>query len=166
MMDPEMCTALNKQINEEVFSAYLYASMASFFEDIHLKGFAQWMQSNAAEELEHAKKIVTYVHDRGARVTYTAIAAPQAEWESPLAALEDAHNHECHISGCINKLATMAIDKKDHATHALLEWFVTEQVEEEAVTDDMVQQLKLTEGAPGGLFLLDSRLLSSAPEGT
>lgn len=163
MMDPEMCTALNKQINEEIFSAYLYASMASFFEDIHLKGFAQWMEANAAEELAHAKKIVTYVQDRGARVTYTAIATPQAEWESPLAALEDAYSHECHISSCINKLATMASDKNDHATSALLDWFVTEQVEEEAVTDDMVQQLKLTEGAPGGLFLLDSRLLSTPP---
>ena len=123
-----------------------------------LKGFASWMRNQSEEELGHARRFVTYMNDRGGRVVLGAVKAPPVDWESPLDAFENAYKHECHISACINELSTMSINEKDHASHAFLEWFVTEQVEEESTADEIVQQLKLMEGAPGGLFLMDREL--------
>jgi len=164
MLSNEMQDALNKQINEELFSSYLYASMASHFEHTSLKGFAKWMNMQSDEERGHAQRIIEYMHNRGARVIRAAIAAPQSEWPTTLAAFEDAYKHECHISACINKLATMAVKENDHATHALMEWFVTEQVEEESNVDQIVQQLRMVDGNPAALFLLDREIGSRAPE--
>lgn len=155
MIKPVVAEALNAQVNEELYSAYLYAAMAAYFEDKSLKGFSSWMRVQADEELAHARRIIDHLYDRSARVEFKAIAEPKKEWGSPLEAFEDAYKHECHISECINKISTLAAKENDHATHNFLEWFVAEQVEEEANADDMVQQLKLVEGAPGGLFLLD-----------
>ena len=163
MMTEEMQAALNKQINEELFSAYIYASMSSYFEDMNLKGFASWMNKHAEEEVDHAKRIVKYLHDRNARVVYTTISAPKTAWEDPTAVLKDAYDHECKISECINKLSSLAVEQSDHATHAFLEWFVTEQVEEEALVNGVLQQLKLAQGAPAALFLLDNELRQSTP---
>lgn len=158
MISQAMQDALNKQINEELYSAYVYASMANYFEFRSLKGFANWMRNQSQEELGHASRFVTFMNDRGGRVVLDAVKAPRIDWESPLDVFENAYKHECHISGCINELSTMAINEKDHASHAFLEWFVTEQVEEESTADEIVQQLKLMEGAPGGLFLMDREL--------
>jgi ferritin len=158
MISQAMQDTFNKQINEELFSAYLYASMANYFEDRSLKGFAHWMRLQSEEELAHTRRFVTYLNDRGGRVVLDAIAAPQIEWETPLAAFEGAYEHECHISACINAMVTQSVEEKDHASHAFLEWFVTEQVEEEANADDIVQQLKLMDGAPGGIFMIDREL--------
>lgn len=155
MLSQEMQDALNKQINEELFSAYLYASMSSHFEHVSLKGFAKWMSVQSKEEEAHAQRIVDYMHNRGAKVVRAAIAAPQTEWPSPLAVFEDAYKHECHISACINKLASLAIKEADHATHALMEWFVIEQVEEESNADQLVQQLRMGADSPAVLLLLD-----------
>jgi ferritin len=155
MLSTEMQEALNKQINEELFSAYLYASMSSYFEFTSLKGFAKWMSVQSKEEEQHAQRIVNYMHNRGARVVRAAIAAPQTDWPSPLAAFEDAYKHECHISSCINRLATLAIKESDHATHALMEWFVTEQVEEESNADQLVQQLRMIGDNTAAMFLVD-----------
>jgi len=158
MMSSAMQDALNSQINKEIFSAYLYASMASHFEHNSLKGFATWMRAQSGEELDHARKFVDYMHDRGARVKLTALDAPRTEWDTAIEVFEDAYKHECMISASINELATQSINEKDHATHAFLEWFVTEQVEEESNADQIVQQLKLANGAPGALFMLDREL--------
>ncbi len=158
MLKPDMQQALNKQINEEFYSSYVYASMANYFEHVNLHGFAGWMRRQSDEEQVHAKKIVAYVNNRGGRVLLTAIAAPATEWASPLAAMEAAYQHECHISECINELSSLAMDLKDHATLAFLKWFVDEQVEEEATVDAVVQQLKLVADAPSGLFLVDRDL--------
>ncbi|MBL7644910.1 MAG: ferritin [Candidatus Hydrogenedentes bacterium] len=158
MISQAMQDALNKQINEELYSAYVYASMANYFEFRSLKGFANWMRNQSEEELGHARRFVTFMNDRGGRVILDAVKAPRIDWESPLDVFENAYAHECHISACINDLSTMAINEKDHASHAFLEWFVTEQVEEESTADEIVQQLKLMEGAPGGLFLMDREL--------
>lgn len=163
MLNAKMQEALNAQINEEHFSSYLYASMANYFESTSLKGFAKWMRNHSDEETLHAKKLVAYVNNRGGRVLLGAIAAPKSEWTSPLEAMTEAYSHECHISECINKLQSLAAELKDNATHSFLEWFVDEQVEEEATVDDVVQQLKLVEGAPGGLFLIDRDLGTSTP---
>ena len=158
MISQAMQDAFNKQINEELYSAYIYASMANYFEAKSLTGFAHWMRLQSEEELGHTRRIVTFMNDRGGRVILDSVAAPQVEWETPLAAFEDAYKHECHISACINNLSTKAMEEKDHASHVFLEWFVTEQVEEESNADAIVQQLKLMEGAPGGLFLMDREL--------
>ena len=155
MLKPEMLGALNKQVNEELYSAYIYTAMVSYFENANLKGFAHWMTLQVQEELEHAQKIMAFIMERGGALKLTAIGEPPAEYASPLAAFEAAYAHECHISGCIDKLSTLAIKIDDHASRIFLEWFVSEQVEEEANADDKVQQLRLVEGAPGGLFLLD-----------
>ena len=158
MISQAMQDAFNKQINEELYSAYLYAAMANYFEAGSLKGFAHWMRLQSEEELGHTRRIVTFMNDRGGRVLLAAVAAPQVDWDAPLAAFEAAYTHECHISACINALSTKAMEEKDHASHAFLEWFVTEQVEEEANADEIVQQLKLMDGAPGGLFMMDREL--------
>jgi len=164
MPSQEMIDALNQQINEELISAYVYAAMAGYCEHANLPGFAQWMRVQAEEELDHARRFVNYLNDRNVRVVFKAIAAPPQEWQSPLAALESAYKHECHISACINKLQTMALKENDHATHAFLEWFVTEQVEEEANVDRVVQALKMVAETPSGMFLLDREMAQrSAP---
>jgi ferritin len=120
------------------------------------------MRNQSEEELGHARRFVTFMNDRGGRVILDAVKAPRIDWESPLDVFENAYAHECHISACINDLSTMSINEKDHASHAFLEWFVTEQVEEESTADEIVQQLKLMEGAPGGLFLMDRELAQRA----
>ena len=162
MISQAMQDAFNKQINEELYSAYIYASMANYFEHRSLKGFANWMRVQAEEELGHARRFVAFMNDRGGRVILDTVKAPRCEWETPLEVFENAYAHECHISACINDLSTMSINEKDHASHAFLEWFVTEQVEEESAADEIVQQLRLMEGAPGGLFMMDRELAQRA----
>lgn len=155
MLKQVMEDALNKQVNEELFSAYLYASMVGYFESINLKGFAHWMRMQVQEEQLHAHKMGEYVMARGGRLKLTAIQEPQHDWNSVLDAFKAAHQHEVHITECLNNLSTLAMAESDHATRTFLEWFVTEQVEEEANADAMVQQLKLAQDAPGALFILD-----------
>ena len=155
MISKKVQDAINAQINEELFSAYLYAAMRSYFERINLKGFANWMRLQFEEELFHSRKFAEYLYERNGSVELKAIKAPQADWASPLAAFEAAYKHECHISQCINKIATLAQKEDDHATRTFIEFYITEQVEEESNADAMVQNLKLVQDAPGGLFLLD-----------
>lgn len=165
MISKTMEAAFNKQINEELASAYIYAAMANYFDGVNLTGFSHWMRLQTDEELLHARKFRDHLIDRGGKVTLTEIAAPPNAWDSPLAAFEAAYKHECHISACIHKLSSQATSEQDHASHQFLEWFVAEQVEEEANADNIVQQLKLVEGAPGGLFLLD-REMAKRPTAT
>ena len=147
--------ALNHQINRELYSAYLYASMSAYFETQNLKGFALWMQFQAREESMHAQKFYTYLIDRGGRAIMRAIEAPPSEWKSPLNVFEEAYKHEQHVTQLINNLADLAIAEKDHATNSMLQWFINEQVEEEAHADEMVQNLKMVGSNSQGLFLLD-----------
>lgn len=158
MLSKKMLKALNKQINEELFSSYLYQAMAAYFEDINLPGFAAWMEVQAKEEHTHAMKFYRYIFERRGRVELDAIDKPQSEWKSPLAAFEDAFKHEQKISGLINSLVDLAIDENDHATNNFLQWFVEEQVEEEASADEIVQKLKMIDGHPNGLFMMDRAL--------
>jgi ferritin len=155
MLSPEMEAALNQQINEEMYSAYIYLSMANYFEATGLRGFASWMRVQSQEESAHADKFVNYVNDRGGRVLLKAIAEPPADWDSPVAAFENVAQHESYITGCINKLSTQAAKEDDHATHNFLEWFVGEQVEEEASANDALGRLKLADNAPGAMLFLD-----------
>lgn len=158
MIKDTMTNALNEQINEELFSAYLYLSMAAQFDDMSLSGFANWMRVQAQEELSHAMKFFNYITERGGRVSLKAIAEPQKEWDSVIEMFQAAYDHECHISECINKLVDRAIEGRDYATQNMLQWFVEEQVEEEASADEILQKLKLMGDAQGALFMMDREL--------
>ena len=150
--------AINDQLNFEIFSANIYLSMAAYFDSLNLAGFANWMKVQYQEEFFHAMKFYDNINERGGRVLLTAQPAPPTEWESPQAAFENALNHERIVSGRVGELMSLAMDEKDHASVNFMQWFVGEQVEEEANVDGIVQQLKLMAGAPGGLFMLDREL--------
>jgi ferritin len=158
MIGKKMEKALNEQVNAETYSAYLYLSMESWFKSQNLNGFANWMRVQTQEEMVHALKIYRFIIERGGRVLLKAIQGPPTEWDSPLAAFEAVREHEQKVTGLINKLVDLAISEKDHATNNFLQWFVSEQVEEEASADELVRQLKLMENAPGGMFMLDREL--------
>jgi ferritin len=158
MLNEKMGKALNDQINAEFYSSYLYLSMAAYFESINLKGFANWMRVQAQEEDFHAKKLFGFVADRSGRVLLQAIKAPPHDWGSPLAVFEAAYKHECHVTDLINKLVDLSVKLSDHATNNFLQWFVGEQVEEEANADAIIQQLKLIGNDGHGLFMIDREL--------
>ncbi len=158
MLNKKIENALNEQINAEMYSANIYYAMSAYFESISLKGFAKWMRIQALEEMTHAHRFFAYINDRGGRVTIKAIEAPTLEWESPLKAFEEAYAHEGKVTALINKLMDLSLKESDHATANFLQWFIAEQVEEEAAADEVVQQLKLVEKTEGGLFLLDREM--------
>lgn len=167
MLEKKIEAALNKQINEELASYYIYLGMSSWLEEQGFKGFSTWMNLQAGEEMIHAMKLYGHVHERGGKVVLAAIAAPPVKWESPLDVFEAALAHEKHITACINDLVKLARKIDDYATESMLQWFVTEQVEEEANAQEMVDGLRMVQGAPGGLFMLDreagQRVPSVAP---
>jgi len=153
-----MNKALNSQINAELFSSYLYYAMAAYFEDTGLPGAAQWMKVQAMEELTHAHKFFGYVTDRGGRVSLEAVAKPPLAWASPLEAFEAAFAHEVKITTLINNLVKLARKESDFNTDNMLQWFVAEQVEEEASADEIIQKLRLVDQSKGGLFMIDREL--------
>jgi len=158
MLGEKLQDAINDQMNAELYSSYLYLSMSAYFQSVNLAGFANWMRIQAQEELVHVMKFYDYVNERGGRVTLKAVDAPPTEWKSPLAAFEHAYEHEQMVTGRINDLVNLAIDERDHATNGFLQWFVTEQVEEEASADGVVQKLKLVGADGGGMFMVDREL--------
>ncbi|MBW1769487.1 MAG: ferritin [Thermodesulfobacteriota bacterium] len=158
MIKKKMQEALNKQLNAEYYSSYLYLSMAAYFESMNLKGFANWMRIQTQEEMVHVMKFYDYLIERGGKVTLSSIEGPPIKWSSPLAAFENAYQHEQKVTGLINGLVNLAIAEQDHATNNFLQWFVSEQVEEEASADEVVQKLKLIGKDSGGLFMLDREL--------
>jgi len=158
MISKNIEEALNDQINAELYSAYLYLSMVAYFESVNLTGFAAWMRAQTQEEIMHAMKMYDFVNERGGRVILKAIETPPSEWDSPLAAFEAAYAHEQLVTGRINDLVNLAVEEKDHATNSFLQWFVNEQVEEETSADNVVQNLKMAQNAPGALFMIDREL--------
>ena len=158
MISKKMEQALNDQVNAELYSAYLYLSMESYFKSLNLNGFANWMRVQTQEEISHAMKIYNFINERGGRVILKAIEGPQTKWDSHFAVFEAVYAHEQKVTGLINNLVDLAVEEKDHATNSFLQWFVNEQVEEESSADEIVQQLKMMKDAPGGLFMLDREL--------
>ncbi|MFP3905248.1 MAG: ferritin [Armatimonadota bacterium] len=158
MIDPKMEQAMNDQINEEMYSAYLYQSMAAYFADENLDGFATWMTAQAQEEMIHAMKFYNHILERGGRVRLQAIAEPPADFESTLSVFEAAFEHEQHITGCINDLMDLAHELKDYASMPMLSWFVEEQVEEEDSADEMVQKVKMVADTGNGVYMLDKEV--------
>jgi ferritin len=158
MISEKMQEALNGQLNAELYSSYLYLSMAAYFQDLNMGGCANWMRVQAQEEDMHAMKFYNFINERGGRVLLKPIDGPPTEWESPLAAFEAVLEHEQKVTGLINELVELALAEHDHATNIFLQWFVTEQVEEEDSANDVIQQIKMVGGAEGGLFMLDREL--------
>lgn len=151
-------TALNEQLNAELYSSYLYLSMSSYFSDAGLSGFANWMRVQAQEELAHAMMFYDYIVQRGGRVVLKQVAGPQTEWESPLDATKGVLEHEQKVTSLINNLVDLAIMEKDHATNSFLQWFVREQVEEEDAANEVLNKLRLIGGEGNGMFIIDKDL--------
>jgi ferritin len=169
MLSEKVRSALNEQVNAELYSSYLYLSMCSYFKKINLAGFATWMEVQALEELMHATKFFNFISGRGEQVKLTAIDGPPTTWDSPLNVFEEVYRHEIKVTGLIHRLLDIAMEERDHATANFLQWFVTEQVEEEESADNVVQKLKLIGGEGGGLFMLDQELgarVFTPPPGT
>jgi ferritin len=159
-----MQDAMNEQINKEFFSSYLYLSMAAYFEDKNLMGFAHWMRLQADEEREHAMKFYNFILDRGGRVLLKAIDAPATEWKSNLEVAEQVAEHEAKVTASINGLYELAFQEKDYPAQAMLQWFITEQVEEEKNAAELVAKLRLIEERGTAVLMLDHRLSKRSGE--
>ncbi|MBV6510970.1 MAG: ferritin [Ignavibacteriales bacterium] len=164
MLNAKLEKALNKQINEEFYSSYLYLSMSAWFESKSLLGFANWMKLQSKEEYQHAEKFYNYVFTKGGTVTLAPIGQPKTEWKSVLDAFQNTLEHEQHITKCINDLVDLALAEKDHATGAFLQWFVNEQVEEEANATKILDDLKMIGDNSYGIFMLDREMGQRKPE--
>jgi ferritin len=158
MLSKKMQSALNQQIAHELYSAYLYLSMASHFEASSLPGFAHWMKKQYEEETGHGMKIYAYVHNRGGHVELEAIGKPPVKFKSPLEVMNQVLEHEKTVTGTIHALYELAIKENDYATQVMLQWFITEQVEEEKTVVDIIEQLKMVGDARAGLMMLDRAL--------
>lgn len=164
MLTEKIQSALNTQINEELQSAYIYLAMSAEADRLGLPGFANWFKMQYTEELAHADRFFHYILERSGEVDLHALAKPEVKTETPLSMFEKALAHERHITQCIFKLKDLARDESDHATDVFLEWFVTEQVEEEASAQEVIDKLKLVDGSPNGLFMIDRELATRQPE--
>jgi ferritin len=158
MITKTMQDAINDQINKELYSSYLYLSMAAYFEDTNLPGFAHWMRIQEAEEREHAMKLYDFLLERGGRVVLKAIDAPKTEWKSPLEVAEEVAAHEAKVTASIYALYETALKEKDYPAQIMLQWFITEQVEEEKNAGEIVSNLKLIEAHGTAVLMLDHRL--------
>jgi ferritin len=137
--------------------------MNAYFKSVNLDGFANWMYYQAQEELEHSLKFYDFVIQRGGKVVLAQIEAPPTEWDSPMAVFEATLAHEQKVTGLINDLVEIALEERDHATNIFLQWFVSEQVEEEESVGGVLEQLKLMGDAQGGLFMIDRELAKRSP---
>lgn len=162
MLSEKMQSALNGQLNAELYSSYLYLSMNAYFKSVNLGGFANWMYAQAQEELIHAMKLYEFINQRSGRVTLAQIEAPPTDWNSPMVVFEATLEHEQKVTGLINDLVEVALEERDHATQIFLQWFVSEQVEEEENVGGVLEQLKLLGDARGGLFMIDRELAKRA----
>jgi ferritin len=158
MLGEKLEKALNLQIKKELGNSYFYFGISLYFREMNLNGFGKWMHVQADEERGHAYKLIDYVLERGGKVQLMEIDAPPRQWKSPLDACEAAYQAEADNTKQINKLMDLALKENDHATGVMLQWFVSEQVEEEAQTTELVEHVKLAKGAPGPLLMLDREL--------
>lgn len=158
MISKKVEKEINKQINAEFYSAYLYLSMAAWCQTKNLKGFANWMHVQYQEETAHALKFHDYVIERGGTVTFDAIAAPKGSWKNIIDIFAETLKHENHVTALINNLMNVALSEKDHAASNFLQWFVNEQVEEEANVTGVLEQLKMIDGKGSALLMLDREM--------
>ena len=164
MLSKKMQAALNEQINAELYSAYVYLAMSAHCEAQNLRGFAAWLRRQAREEVAHAMKIFDFVTDRDGRVALAAVPQPAASYKTPLAMWTKVLEHERHVSALINDLYALAVKEKDFPTEAMLQWFLTEQVEEEKTARQILEQVKMLGPSGSALFFLDRNLGKDAGE--
>jgi ferritin len=158
MISKKLQNAINKQINKELYSEYLYLSMAAYLDSIGLEGFANFFKVQVLEERFHTMKFFDYVNERGGRIILEAIDRPQIEFKSPVEIFEIAYKHEQYVTKLINELMEVAIKENDHAAKSFLNWYIDEQVEEEASMDKILNQLKMIGGKGQGMLMLDKEL--------
>ena len=158
MIGKAMQDAINDQINKELYSSYLYLSMAAYFEDRNLPGFAHWMHIQEGEEREHAMKFYAHLIERGGRVNLKAIDAPATEWKTSLELFKEVAAHEAKVTASINALYELALKEKDYPAQVLLQWFINEQVEEEKNAAEIVANLQLIDAHGTAVLMLDKTL--------
>jgi ferritin len=158
MIGKKMQDAINEQIKNELYSSYLYLAMSAHFEACNLPGFAKWLRMQANEELEHALKFYDFVLERGGEVSLKALDQPPAAWKSSLAAFEEVYAHEQKVTALIHGLYETALAEKDYPAQIMLQWYITEQVEEEKNASEIVEQLKLIDAHGTAVLMLDHRL--------
>lgn len=163
-MTDSVVEALNEQVRHELYAAYLYLAMMNYFEAESLGGFAHWMRLQAKEELGHAMKLVDFLNDRGARVELQAVDRPPQSFDSPLAVLRAALEHERQVTKKIEAIYDRALEERDYPAQVMLQWFVTEQVEEEKSASDIVDRLERAGDSGGALLVLDEQLGQRADE--
>lgn len=155
MISKTIQDAINEQIKNEFYSAYLYLSMSAYFESINMPGSAKWMRTQFGEEQTHALKMFDFINDRGGRVALKAIDQPAPDFASPVAVWEMVLEHEKKVTGLINKLYEQAVKENDYATQTFLAWFITEQVEEEKNATQMLERFKQAGSNAASLLLFD-----------
>ncbi|EKD51307.1 MAG: hypothetical protein ACD_62C00288G0001 [uncultured bacterium] len=158
MLHKKMEDAINKQINAEIYSAYLYLAMSAYCESEGLPGFANWLRVQYQEELTHAMKFFRYVNERNGRVTLTQIDTPPKSWDGPKHVFEETLKHEEQVTGLINGLVDVALEVRDHVTNSFLKWYLDEQVEEEANASNILAQIKMVQNSKDSLYMLDKEL--------
>ncbi len=164
MVSKEVQDAVNGQIKNEFYAAYLYLGMVTYFESKSLSGFGHWMRLQAREEVLHAMRLVDFLIDRGGRVELGAIEAPDLEFDSPAEVMKTALAHEEKVTASINDLYALAVKHNDYPAQVLMQWFVAEQVEEEKNAGEIVDQLELAAGSASALLVIDGRLADRIPE--
>ena len=164
MISKIMQDAINDQINKELYSSYLYLSMAAYFEDRNLSGFSHWMRVQESEEREHAMKLYDFLLERGGKVNLKAIDAPKTEWTSTLELATEVAAHEAKVTASIYALYETALKEKDYPAQIMLQWFISEQVEEEKNATDIVANLKLIEERGTAVLMLDHQLAKRGGE--
>ncbi len=158
MINIRMEKAINEQINAELYSGYLYLSMSAYAESQNMSGVANWLRVQAQEEQFHAMKMFDYVNERGGTVVLDAIEKPATEWDNFVEMFEEVYAHEQKVTSLINNLVEIAMEEKDHATFNFLQWYVEEQVEEEANASSLLEQLRFVDGKGSGFFMIDREL--------
>jgi ferritin len=164
MHSDKVIDALNEQLNQEMYSSNMYRAMQAYFMHHNLTGFANWVDVQAQEENFHARKIFDFMNDRGYKVRILTVQAPPDDWETPLAALSAAYDHECALTKRFYDIYKLADSEGDIATRVFLQWFINEQVEEEANADKVVQQVKMVQDSPAGMYMLDRELAARVSE--
>jgi len=158
MINEKIQNVINEQINKEFYSAYLYLSMSAYCDSINLPGFANWLNVQYQEEVSHALKFYNYLKERGGKVLLKNIDSPKTEWTSPVEVFKDTLEHEQYVTNSINNIYELCIQEKDFASLSFLQWFINEQVEEEATASLILEQVKRVEKSNDGLFMLDKEL--------
>ena len=158
MISKKMQDALNEQVNKEFYSAYMYLAMSAYCNTIGLPGFSHWMRMQYEEEAMHVTKMYDYILDQGGHIHLKTIEEPLQEYGTPLEIFEKTLAHEQYVTGLIHKLMDLAVEERDYATQTFLQWYVTEQVEEEANVNDIVSPLRMVGEDKGGLMMIDQQL--------